>query len=73
MSGEVLRAMMVRVASRVSVVRSGGSSSSSVGSTEASVSQPSVVRMRRSLSKRLNSFDSAPRPRCTGSAIGSSG
>ena len=29
MSGEVLRAMMVRVASRVSVVRSGGSSSSS--------------------------------------------
>ena len=55
MSGEVLRAMMVRVASRVSVVRSGGNSSSSAGSTEASVSQPSVVRIRRSLSKRLDS------------------
>ena len=52
-SGEVLRARMVRVASRVSVVRRGGSSSSSDGSADASVSQPSVVRMRFSLSKRL--------------------
>jgi hypothetical protein len=36
-SGEVLRARMVRVASLVSVVRKGGSSSS--------MSQPSVVRI----------------------------
>jgi hypothetical protein len=53
---------MVRVASRVSVVRNGGSSSSSDGSADAPVSQPSVVRMRLSLSKRLDSLESAPRP-----------
>ena len=49
-SGEVLRARMVRVASRVSVVRSGGRSSSSDGSGDASCSHPSVVRIRFSLS-----------------------
>ncbi len=49
MSGEVLRAMMVRVASRVSVVRSGGSSSSG-SAADVPCSQPSVVLMRRSLS-----------------------
>jgi hypothetical protein len=53
-SGEVLRARMVRVASRVSVVRKGGSSSS--------MSQPSVVRIFFSSSKRLEAFDRAPRP-----------
>ena len=53
---------VVEGASRVSVVRKGGSSSSSDGSLDASVSQPSVVRMRFSLSKRLDSLDSAPRP-----------
>jgi hypothetical protein len=50
---------MVRVASRVSVVRNGGRSSS--------MSQPSVVRIFFSSSKRLDAFDSAPRPLCCGS------
>jgi hypothetical protein len=50
-SGELLRARIVRVASRVSVVRNGGSSSSSdAAAADASASHPSVVLIRFSLS-----------------------
>jgi hypothetical protein len=41
---------MVRVASRVSVVRKGGNSSSSDGVDDVSVCQPSVILTRFSLS-----------------------
>src|SRR5271168_823740 len=55
MSGESLRAMILRVASTVTVVLNGGNSSK--------LCQPSSKATRATGSKRPEAFDTVPRPR----------
>src|ERR1700733_3204877 len=62
MSGESLRAMILRVASTVTVVLNGGNSSKPC--------QPSSKATRASGSKRPEAFDSVPRPRRRSRAAG---